>query len=184
MISKQTVHIDEIIPYWRNPRDNNENAIIAVAKSIEKFGYQAPILVDSKMTIIAGHTRYKALRRLRVEYIEVIVSDMSPKQAKEYRIVDNRTNEYSNWIIDNVLAEYEEIQSPELLDDLFPTLRGKETPEKDEEEEEYVSSREQAKTLTLEDDDYIEIICPNCFNGFEMTYKEFKKLCKEQGKKY
>lgn len=182
MISKKTVHIDEIVPYWRNPRDNNENAIIAVAKSIEKFGYQAPILVDSKMTIIAGHTRYKALRRLRTEYVEVVVSDMSQKQAKEYRIVDNRTNEYSNWIIDNVLAEYEEIKAPDLLDDLFPTIRGKE--ETEEQEEEYISPREQAKTLTIEDNDYIEIICPNCFNGFEMTYKEFKKLCKEQNKKF
>ena len=182
MISKRTVHIDEIVPYWRNPRDNNENAIIAVAKSIEKFGYQAPILVDSKMTIIAGHTRYKALRRLRTEYVEVVVSDMSQKQAKEYRIVDNRTNEYSNWIIDNVLAEYEEIKAPDLLDDLFPTIRGKE--EIGEQEEKYISPREQAKTLTIEDNDYIEIICPNCFNGFEMTYKEFKKLCKEQNKKF
>lgn len=182
MISKKTVHIDEIVPYWRNPRDNNENAIIAVAKSIEKFGYQAPILVDSKMTIIAGHTRYKALRRLRTEYVEVVVSDMSQKQAKEYRIVDNRTNEYSNWIIDNVLAEYEEIKAPDLLDDLFPTIRGKE--EIEEQEEKYISPREQAKTLTIEDNDYIEIICPNCFNGFEMTYKEFKKLCKEQNKKF
>lgn len=182
MISKKTVHIDEIVPYWRNPRDNNENAIIAVVKSIEKFGYQAPILVDSKMTIIAGHTRYKALRRLRTEYVEVVVSDMSQKQAKEYRIVDNRTNEYSNWIIDNVLAEYEEIKAPDLLDDLFPTIRGKE--EIEEQEEKYISPREQAKTLTIEDNDYIEIICPNCFNGFEMTYKEFKKLCKEQNKKF
>ena len=51
------VNINDIKPYWRNPR-KNDNAVIAVKESIKKYGYTVPIILDSNMTIIAGHTRY------------------------------------------------------------------------------------------------------------------------------
>lgn len=53
--------IDEIKPYENNPR-NNDDAVDAVAKSIKEFGWQQPIVVDIGGVIIAGHTRYKALK--------------------------------------------------------------------------------------------------------------------------
>lgn len=55
--------LDQIKPYPRNPRKNNQ-AVEAVAESIRQCGYIAPIIVDEDGTILAGHTRYMALREL------------------------------------------------------------------------------------------------------------------------
>lgn len=55
--------LGEIRPYKNNPR-NNENAVEAVAESIKQCGYIAPIIVDENFIILAGHTRYKALKQL------------------------------------------------------------------------------------------------------------------------
>ena len=51
-------------PYENNPR-KNEKAIDTVAKSIQEFGFQNPIIVDKNDVIIAGHTRLQAAIRLK-----------------------------------------------------------------------------------------------------------------------
>ena len=65
--------LDEIRPYDNNPRRNDE-AAKAVANSIKEFGFQSPIIVDRDGVIIAGHTRYKAARRLKLQEVPVIVA--------------------------------------------------------------------------------------------------------------
>ena len=56
--------ITEITPYEKNPRKNDE-AVDYVAKSIEEFGFKVPIVIDKNGVIVAGHTRYKASKKLR-----------------------------------------------------------------------------------------------------------------------
>lgn len=181
MVEKIQVSIDKIMPYWRNARDNNDKAIETVARSIKEFGYQSPILVDKEMTIIAGHTRYKALKKLGVKVVDVLVSDMDGKKAKEYRIIDNRTTEYSNWIIDNVIAEYEELPNKGLVEELFPQIKVETEPNPLEPAESQIEPSESktAQATGLQDGDYVDIICPNCFNGFQPTWKEIKQLLGE-----
>lgn len=63
-----TIHylpIDEIKEYENNPR-NNDGAVEAVAASISSFGFRVPIIIDKDNTIIAGHTRLKAAKKLRM----------------------------------------------------------------------------------------------------------------------
>jgi hypothetical protein len=117
----RTVSINEVIPYWRNPRDNRD-AIEKVKVSIQEYGYQAPIIVDGDMTIVAGHTRYRALRELGFDQIEVVVSDISAKKAKEYRIIDNRTTEYAKWD-ENLTLELKEFEDLEIAGLFFPNLK-------------------------------------------------------------
>ena len=52
----KNVDISELKPYYNNPR-NNEKSVDDVAKSIKKFGWQQPIVVDKDMVIIVGHTQ-------------------------------------------------------------------------------------------------------------------------------
>jgi ParB-like chromosome segregation protein Spo0J len=120
-IVTKKVPISTLVPYWRNPRQNDE-AVEMVKKSIQQYGYQQPILVDKKNVIIAGHTRYRALMLLGYEEVEVIVSDMAPKKAKEYRIIDNRTSEYATWTNELVL-ELKEFESLELAEAFFPEIK-------------------------------------------------------------
>lgn len=58
-----TLPLEEIKPYENNPRVN-DIAVDAVAESIQQCGYVQPIVVDENNVILAGHTRYKALKKL------------------------------------------------------------------------------------------------------------------------
>ena len=86
-----------IKPYYSNPRVNHE-AVAVVMKSIEDFGFKQPIVVDKKKVIIVGHTRWKASMEMELDEVPVLIaSDMSQKQAKAYRIADNKSNQISQW---------------------------------------------------------------------------------------
>ena len=97
--------LDEIRPYDNNPRRNDE-AAKAVANSIKEFGFQSPIIVDRDGVIIAGHTRYKAARRLKLQEVPVIVAaELDPEKVKALRIADNSTGEVAQWDLQLLVQE-------------------------------------------------------------------------------
>ena len=99
-----TKKIAEITPYENNPR-RNDTAVAAVEESIRQCGYIAPIIVDEDGVILAGHTRYKALKQLCYTEAEVVVkAGLSEEQKRKYRLLDNKTNELAEWDYD-LLAE-------------------------------------------------------------------------------
>ena len=87
--------IDRIKPYENNPR-RNDRAVDAVAKSLMEFGFRQPLVVDTDGVLIAGHTRLKAARKIGLEEVPVHVADLTPAQAKAYRLVDNQTADLSS----------------------------------------------------------------------------------------
>ena len=92
-----TLEIDEIIPYLNNPRKNN-SAVDAVAESIRQCEYIAPIIVDENHVILAGHTRWKALKQLGYTEVQAIEKEgLSEEQKRKYRLLDNKTGELSGW---------------------------------------------------------------------------------------
>lgn len=99
--------IKSIRPYEKNPRRNDE-AVDAVAASIREFGWQQPIVVDKDGVIIAGHTRYKAAKKLKCDTVPVVVADeLTEDQVKAYRLADNKTGELAEWdmtLLDDELA--------------------------------------------------------------------------------
>jgi ParB-like chromosome segregation protein Spo0J len=89
--------IDRVIPYDRNPR-NNEAAVAKVAASLREFGWRQPIVVDAKGIIIAGHTRLLAARSLEMAEVPVHVADtLTPDQVRAYRLADNRIGQEAEW---------------------------------------------------------------------------------------
>lgn len=99
------VEIGQIRPYRNNPRDN-ERAVKDLCESIKQCGYIAPIIVDEDGVILAGHTRYKALKRLGYETCRVLVAEgMDDTQKKKYRLLDNKVGELADWDIDKLQAE-------------------------------------------------------------------------------
>jgi ParB-like chromosome segregation protein Spo0J len=108
----ELIEIDKIIPYINNPRKNQN--IDKVASSIKEFGFQQPIVVDKSMTIIVGHTRYEASKKLELKKVPITIADLTPLQAKAYRIADNRVNQDSEW--DFLLLN---IEFTDLLDNHF-----------------------------------------------------------------
>ena len=100
-----TRNLKDIHPYERNPR-KNDNAVDAVAESIQQCGYIAPIIVDEDGVILAGHTRYKALKKLGRDEAQVLVKEgLSDEQKRKYRLLDNKTSELADWDYDLLVEE-------------------------------------------------------------------------------
>ena len=90
-------NILELKEYENNPR-LNDDAVESVKQSIRQFGWKVPIVIDDDNTIITGHTRIRAARELGITDIPcIIASDLSPAQAKAFRLADNKTSEQSGW---------------------------------------------------------------------------------------
>ena len=91
------VEIDRLKPYDRNAKAHSEEQIINVAKSIDKYGWKQPIVVDADFIIVIGHCRYLAAKHLELDRVPVVVAhDLTKEQAAELRIIDNKSNE-SPW---------------------------------------------------------------------------------------
>lgn len=89
--------IDRLIEYARNPR-KNDHAVDRVASVIHEFGFRVPILAKSDGSVIDGHLRLKAARKLKLEEVPVIVcDDMTETQIKAFRLSVNKVAELAGW---------------------------------------------------------------------------------------
>jgi ParB-like chromosome segregation protein Spo0J len=101
----ETIDIDRVIPYARNPRKNSA-AIDKVAASLREFGFRQPIVTDENLTVIVGHTRLAAAKKLNLSQVPVHIAEgLTDAQIKAYRIADNRVGEEAEW--DNALLAVE-----------------------------------------------------------------------------
>jgi ParB-like chromosome segregation protein Spo0J len=105
----QEIEINKIIPYINNPRKNLN--IDKVASSIKEFGFQQPIVVDKTNTIIVGHTRFEAAKKLGITKVPVQIADLSETQARAYRIADNRLNQDASWDTKLLNLEFNDLLS-------------------------------------------------------------------------
>lgn len=108
--------IGDIIPYEKNPRKNDE-AVKYVAESIKQFGFKVPIVIDKNNVIVAGHTRYKASKKLGLKEVPCIVADdLTEEQIKAYRLADNKVAELAEWDIDLLGEELDSILDIDMCD--------------------------------------------------------------------
>ena len=105
---------DDIRPYENNPR-KNKKAIDAVAASIKEYGFNSPILIQEDGTIINGHTRWKAAKKLNLTAVPVVRAEgLTEEQIKKYRLIDNKTSELAEWDKDLLAKELESIDFGDL----------------------------------------------------------------------
>ena len=96
MLKVQQIEPSKLKPWEDNPRINDE-AVDAVAESIKSFGFNVPILCDQELTIIAGHTRWKAANKIGMNSVPVIILELSEAQREAFAIADNKTGEIADW---------------------------------------------------------------------------------------
>lgn len=90
--------IGSLAAYEKNPRRHPEKQIVKLMASMREFGFALPVLVDADGTIIAGHARIEAARRLGIAEVPVLVAaDWSKAQVRAYRLADNRLAELATW---------------------------------------------------------------------------------------
>lgn len=99
----------DIFPYEKNPR-KNDSAVKYVMESIKEFGFKVPIVIDKDNVIVAGHTRYKAAKKLKMSEVPVIVADdLTEDQIKAFRLADNKVAEQAEWDFDLLTDELVEL---------------------------------------------------------------------------
>ena len=112
--------ISNIKPYENNPRKLSEQAIEKVAMSLKEYGFRQPIVVDKDMVIVAGHTRYRASKKLGLKQVPIsVIDNLSEEQINAYRIADNRTAEESEWDNELLKMEIKELEAQDFKLDLL-----------------------------------------------------------------
>ena len=112
MLEIEYVPTEDLIPYINNSRTHSESQVKQIAASIREFGFTNPILIDEEQTIIAGHGRVMAAEVLSMPTVPCIrLSGLSEAQRKAYVIADNKLIINSEWNIDILQTELEQLMS-------------------------------------------------------------------------
>lgn len=105
------VAIDALKPHERNARTHSRKQIQQIAESITKFGAIAPLVIDDRGTIVAGHGRHAAAKLLKLKQFPAIrVSKLSDAQLRAYRIADNKIAQNAGWDREILAREFRELQ--------------------------------------------------------------------------
>jgi DNA modification methylase len=130
----------------KNPRLHNEKQIRQIARSIEAFGFNVPILINAKMQVVAGHGRLRACKLLGLTEAPTIrLEHLTDAQARAFMIADNRLTENSVWDERLLGEQFKALSMLELdfsidvtgfemgeidvmIEGLAPASRGKEDP--------------------------------------------------------
>lgn len=158
------MNIDDLYPAPDNPRVN-DHVVDKVVRSIQLHGFAAPIVANMQGEILAGHTRWKAAKKLNMLTVPVRQINLTGDQAKLYRIADNKLSEFADWDEDMLKEQLADLEKafPVDVGDLF----------NDDELELIVNNKNEndtydapeGKELSLDEFEDFENKCPRC--GFE-----------------
>lgn len=110
MLQHETWPIDKLIEYARNPR-KNDHAVDRVAAAIREFGFRVPVVAKSDGTVVDGHLRLKAAKKLGLTEVPVVLADdMTDLQIKAFRLSVNKMAELAEWDNELLALEFCELQ--------------------------------------------------------------------------
>lgn len=135
--------VEKLIPYAKNARTHSDEQVAQIAGSIKEFGFNNPVLVDKDNSIIAGHGRVMAARKLGMDKVPVVILDhLTESQRKAYILADNRIALNSGWDSSMLSVELQDIK-----DDIDLSLLGFDPDELDS----LLNPVEETEGLTDED---------------------------------
>ena len=111
--------VSSLIPYARNSRTHSEEQVTQIAASIREFGFTNPVLIDSSGTIIAGHGRVMAAKKVGLAEVPCLrLQHLSPSQIRAYVIADNKLALNAGWDDEMLKAELLTLQEEGFNTDL------------------------------------------------------------------
>jgi DNA modification methylase len=112
--------VDKLIPYAKNARTHSDEQVAQIAGSIKEFGFNNPVLVDKENSVIAGHGRLMAARKLGMDKVPVVeLEHLTESQRKAYVLADNRIALNSGWDTSMLSLELQDLK-----DDIDLSLLG------------------------------------------------------------
>jgi len=116
----EQIGIEELIPYAKNSRTHSDEQVAQLAGSIKEFGFNNPVLVDKDNSIIAGHGRVMAARRLGLTQVPCIrLEHLTETQRKAYIIADNRLALNAGWDNQMLTVELNDLKADDFNLDLL-----------------------------------------------------------------
>lgn len=107
--------LDRLRPYKGNAKQHPRDQVEKIARSIETYGFNSPILVDGEGGIVAGHGRLLAAQLLKLEQVPVIVLDhLTEKSRRAYLLLDNRLADLGPWDLKALERELGELPDMDL----------------------------------------------------------------------
>ena len=111
--------INKFIEYINNPRINDP-AVDRIASAINEFGFKIPVVAKSDGTLVDGHLRLKAARKLNLKEIPVLLADdLTDAQIKAFRISVNQVANLAEWDIELLKIEIEGLEELDFDIDLL-----------------------------------------------------------------
>src|SRR6516225_5786995 len=102
----ELVQIASLYPSKNNPRTHSAKQLRQIARSIESFGFNNPVLVDQNNQIIAGHGRVAAAKLLGYDTVPTLrIEHLTDEEKRAYIVADNRLAERAGW--DNTILAVE-----------------------------------------------------------------------------
>ena len=166
--------INDLIPYIRNARTHSESQIAQITASIKEFGFLSPILIAEDNTILAGHGRLAAARKLGLTKVPCVKeSHLTETQRRAYIIADNKLSLNAGWDEDILAIELSELQGADFDLDLLGF-----------DESELVSIFEDDKEVEDDDFDVEEELNKPCFSkaGDIWTLGRHRLICGDSTK--
>lgn len=103
--------VADLVPYAHNSRTHSDEQVAQIAAAIREFGWTNPLLVDGQGTIIAGHGRLQAARKLGLDRVPCIVLDhLTDAQRRALVIADNKLAENAGWDADMLDCEFRDLE--------------------------------------------------------------------------
>ncbi|HGN6038229.1 TPA: ParB/Srx family N-terminal domain-containing protein [Streptococcus pyogenes] len=131
------IDISEIKEYKNNAKLHPKEQIEQIKKSIKEFGNNDPIAIDENNIIIEGHGRYLALKQLGYKEVDVIkLTHLSEEQKKAYILTHNKLTMNTNFDVDILNEELDEILNIDMSDFGFDILEDEKEVNQDTDYEE------------------------------------------------
>jgi DNA modification methylase len=102
--------INELIEYARNPR-KNDAVVDRMVGCIKEFGFRIPIVAKSDGSVVDGHLRLKAARKLGLQEVPVVIADdLTDAQIKAFRLIANQSANWADWNEELLKLELEDLK--------------------------------------------------------------------------
>jgi ParB-like chromosome segregation protein Spo0J len=107
----ELIEIEKLIPYARNSRTHSDEQVAQIAGSIREFGFTNPVLINKDGTIVAGHGRVMAARKLGMESVPCLrLGHLTESQVRAYVIADNKLALNAGWDEEMLKAELDTLK--------------------------------------------------------------------------
>lgn len=106
------IKVSDLIPYARNSRTHTDEDVDKLSSLIREIGFINPVVIHKDNTILAGHLRVLAAKKLGLEYVPCLIADyLTEAQKKVYVIADNQMAARAGWDKDILKIEIEDLKS-------------------------------------------------------------------------